>query len=90
MDRDVSDDIRIIIDWEIAHNDNAVETVYYPQGLPMVAMKGPVKQWHHGAPRDVPATLTWWEFRDPHYGENDGCAGFESSKSGHRVCGPLR
>lgn len=86
----VSDDIRAVIDWEVANNENAVETVYYPEGLPVVVMKRPVKQWLRGRLRDVPSTLTWWEFRDPHCGEEDWCAGFESSESRHKVCGPFR
>jgi hypothetical protein len=86
----VSDDIRAVIDWEVANNENSVENVYYPRGLPVVAMKRPVKQWLRGALRDVHSSLRWWEFRDPHYGEEQWCAGFESSESGHKVCGPLR
>lgn len=90
LDVRVSDDIKAVIDWEIANNENSVEAVYYPFGPPVVAMKRPVKQWLEGKLRDVPSTLTWWEFRDPHYSEDEWCAGFESSDSGHKVCGPLR
>ena len=86
----VSNDIRAVIDWEIANNANSVENVYYPQGLPVVAMKRPVKRWLGGVLHDVPPTLRWWESRDAHYGRRDWCAGFESSESGHKVCGPLR
>jgi hypothetical protein len=84
MDIDVSDDIKAVIDWEIAHNGNSIEGVYRPFGPPVVAMTRPVKRQ-----RDVAATLKWWEFRDGHYAESEWCAGFESTASGHKVCGPI-
>jgi hypothetical protein len=85
----VSNDIQAVIDWEVAHG-NAVDKTYYPFELPVVAMKRPLRQWLDGKLRDVPASLRWWEFRDRHYPEDEWCAGFESSESGHKVCGPLR
>lgn len=85
----VSDDIKAVVEWELA-NGNAVDAVHYPFGVPVVAMARPVRRWLGGAVRDVPQSLTWWEYRDAHDAELEWCAGFESSVTGHKVCGPLR
>jgi hypothetical protein len=86
----VSDDIRGVVDWEIANNENSIASVTYPHGPPVVCMTRPLKQWLRGVQRDVPPTLTWFEYRDSQYGEEYWCAGFKSSESGHTVSGPLR
>lgn len=86
----VSEEIRAVVDWEIANNGNSIESVTYPHDVPVVYMKRPVKQWVRGVLRDVPPTLTWFEDRDQHYSEEYWCAGFESSETRQIVCGPLR
>jgi hypothetical protein len=82
----VSADIQELIDWEVAHG-NAIEGVYQPFGLPVVAMQQPLVKRHHTAL--WPPSLDWWEFKDPHYSAAEWCAGYVSATSGHKICGPL-
>ena len=85
----LSDDLRVILDYELAHG-NEVAQVFFPEDRVAIVLRYPFRISNaDGSTQLIPASVEQWEFDDPHYAD-EYRAGYRSKESGHVLSAPPR
>lgn len=80
MNIKLSDDLREILEYELAHGNEVVEVAFPDDGVVVV-----LKRWFKILETDatrVPGSVERWDFDDPHY-PDASYSGFKSKDSEH-------
>ena len=81
MNVKLSDDLRAILEYELA-NGNDVAEIAFPEDRVCVVLKLPFRIRGTDAEQQIPASVGPFDFDDPHYGDGP-YSGFKSKDSGH-------
>jgi len=85
----LSDDLKVILDYELRHG-NEVAQVFFPGDRVAVVLRRPLRiRRSEDEARLIPASVEHWEFDDPHYGE-EYRSGYRSKETGHVLSAPLQ